>query len=93
MPYINLDKRQPYDPLIAQLLDKLVETHVNGERTLDPGHLNYVISSLAWSLFVQDPSYRRANDIIGVLEAAKLEFYRRQAAPYEDKKIEENGDL
>jgi len=31
--------------------------------------------------------------VTGVLECAKLELYRRIAAPYEDTKIEENGDV
>lgn len=31
--------------------------------------------------------------ILGVLECVKLELYRRVAAPYEDRKIEENGDV
>lgn len=31
--------------------------------------------------------------VLAALEAAKLEFYRRQVAPYEDKKIESNGDV
>jgi len=30
---------------------------------------------------------------VGVLECAKMELYRRVAAPYEDKKKEENGDV
>lgn len=32
-------------------------------------------------------------EIGGAIECAKLEFYRRVAAPYEDKKIAENGDV
>lgn len=32
-------------------------------------------------------------DLLGAIEAAKLEFYRRVAAPYEDKKCMENGDV
>lgn len=32
-------------------------------------------------------------DILGAAEGAKMEFYRRVAAPYEDKKREENGDV
>ena len=31
--------------------------------------------------------------MVGVLECAKLELYRRMAAPYEDEKIEDNGDV
>jgi hypothetical protein len=38
-------------------------------------------------------SYQTINDIVGALEGAKLEFYRRVAVPYEDKKIIENGDV
>jgi hypothetical protein len=40
-----------------------------------------------------DLSYRTINDVLGALEGAKLEFYRRVAAPYEDQKIQENGDV
>ena len=31
--------------------------------------------------------------VIGALECAKLELYRRIAAPYEDTKIQENGEV
>jgi hypothetical protein len=37
--------------------------------------------------------YRRINEVMGALECAKQEFYRRVAVPYEDKKIKENGDV
>lgn len=30
---------------------------------------------------------------LGVLESAKIEFYRREIAKYENKKIKENGDV
>jgi len=30
---------------------------------------------------------------MGVLECVKQEFYRRRAVPYEEEKIEENGDI
>ena len=33
------------------------------------------------------------NNVIGALECTKLEFYRRVAAPYEDRKCAENGDV
>lgn len=38
-------------------------------------------------------SYQTINDIIGALEGAKLEFYRRVVVPYEDKKCQENSDV
>jgi hypothetical protein len=37
--------------------------------------------------------YYHINKAIGVLECIKLEFYRRVAAPYEDVKIKESGDV
>jgi hypothetical protein len=38
-------------------------------------------------------SYAAIADVVTVLETAKLEFYRRVAAPYEDRKVAENGDV
>jgi len=38
-------------------------------------------------------NYQHFNDCIGALEGCKLEMYRRQIANYEDKKIEDNGDV
>lgn len=60
----------------------------------NPGELNYFISTLINS-YINDKgkSYSTINEVIGVLECAKLELYRRIAAPYEDIKIQENGDV
>ena len=60
---------------------------------LNPGILNYRISKLLWDYFNEQPGYQRINDVLGVLEGAKLEFYRRIAAPYEDVKMQANGDI
>jgi hypothetical protein len=59
-----------------------------------PGELNYVFTEIALR-YIRDfgLNYAHVNDVIGALECAKLEFYRRLAAPYEDKKIAENGDV
>jgi hypothetical protein len=37
--------------------------------------------------------YAHLNEAIGVLECAKLELYRRIAAPYEDRKMGETGEV
>jgi hypothetical protein len=58
-----------------------------------PGELNYEITNLILKYWDHSGNYQGINDIIGALEGAKLEFYRRVAAPYEDKKIVENGDV
>lgn len=60
----------------------------------NPGQLNYVITKqLIQYILTKGESYQTYNDIVGVLECAKLELYRRRIAPYENKKIKLNGDL
>lgn len=59
-----------------------------------PGELNYMITKeIIKYVDTRGLSYQTFNDVIGALESAKLEFYRRAVAPYEDIKIKENGDV
>jgi hypothetical protein len=58
-----------------------------------PGELNFMITQIVSTYWGQEQDYRAINDVLGALEGAKLEFYRRVAVPYEDKKIVENGDV
>jgi hypothetical protein len=59
-----------------------------------PGELNYCITLLAKNYVVaRGMSYNALNDVLGAIEGAKQEFYRRVAAPYEDQKMKENGDV
>ena len=39
----------------------------------------------------EDLCYTVLNEVIGMLECAKLELYRQVAVPYEDKKKRNNG--
>ena len=55
-----------------------------------PGYVNYFLHKLAKDYC---RNYAEIREFIGELECAKHEIYRRIAAPYEDKKIEENGDV
>lgn len=58
------------------------------------GELNYAITCLIRGYLRQHGKrYQQINDIVGALEGAKLEFYRRVVAPYEDQKCAENGDV
>lgn len=58
------------------------------------GQLNYLISTLCLLyLRTNGVSYNTINSIVGVLECAKQEFYRRIAVPYEQEKIKTNGDI
>ena len=58
------------------------------------GELNYLFTMTAVR-YVQEKglSYQTLNDVVGALDGAKAEFQRRVVAPYEDKKIRENGDV
>lgn len=58
------------------------------------GELNFVFTSVLLEFWERSgKTYAAINDIIGALEGAKLEFYRRVAVPYEVKKINTNGDV
>jgi hypothetical protein len=79
MPYIHPDDR-------LQIL--------SGRKIESAGELNYVITNLINDYILYNgKNYNNLNEVIGVLECAKLELYRRIAAPYEDIKIEANGDV
>jgi hypothetical protein len=81
-------------PYIKQENRGIFETAINSIPLMEVGGLNYLITNCCIKYLEQHPqSYKTYNDIIGVLECAKLEFYRRRIAQYEDKKIVENGDV
>jgi|TARA_B100001971_G_scaffold108583_1_gene99750 hypothetical protein len=87
MPYIDKKKRTKYEKGLTEILsvlNKVPKENVDGE-------LNYVISMMLKDIY--KPSYHNYNKAIGVLESVKLEFYRREVASYENKKIKENDDI
>ena len=79
MPYITEERRDQLDRLAYD--------------PYRPGDLNYAITRLVVRYLGGSYSYEKYNDVIGVLECAKLELYRRMVAPYEDRKMKENGDV
>lgn len=82
MPYIKKDDRFKF---FLSISNADIQT---------AGEFNYVITMLAKSYINRlGKNYQHYNDIIGALEGCKLELYRRSIAPYEDVKIEENGDV
>ena len=79
MPYIERDRRSALEP---------------SGKPETAGELNYAVTRLVDRyLSEKGLRYQHVNEAIGVLECAKLELYRRIAAPYEDKKIREEGDV
>lgn len=79
MPYISKSRRTALEP---------------SGKPETAGELNYAVTRLVDRyLSEKGLRYQNINEAIGVLECAKLELYRRIAAPYEDKKIQEEGDV
>jgi hypothetical protein len=84
MPYILAPRRETFDPHLRELA-ALVE---NG------GDMNYCIYKLSCLLIEKmGESYANYSMCGSAMEHAKLEWYRRRVAPYEDRKINENGDI
>lgn len=80
MPYISQEARR--------------QLALEERNVFDPGELNYMFTGLiAQYIKTNGESYQTYNDVMGALEGAKLELYRRKIAPYEDTKIEKNGDV
>lgn len=85
MPYIDQERRR----VLANQWH-----NVGIQRPHTPGELNYLFTRMVQNYIeIKGLSYQTINDILGALEGTKLEFYRRVAVPYEQTKIEENGDV
>jgi len=82
MPYIKEIQRTSID----LLLDPLLNT------TISEGELNYIITRIL-DTWQGKTGYSKINAVVGILECAKLEFYREIASNYEDYKAEINGKV
>lgn len=86
MPYITKQERKQLNRIIKSVVEKLDAN--------ESGKLNYVITKLIIGYMnKQSISYAVFNEVIGVLECVKTEFYRRTIVPYEETKIRMNGDV
>ena len=92
MPYIKQSDRDNLNKLVLEFQDKL---------NCNPGELNYLITQLCLTYLskkitsagTEANCYADYNDVVGALESAKLELYRRPIASYEQEKIKQNGDV
>ena len=88
MPYIKQSERPKFKNALDNLVKELLE---------DPdsmaGNFNYCVTIILKRLIEKNKRYKTMNDLIGALECAKLELYRRVVGPYEDEKIGTNGDV
>lgn len=79
MPHIDQDAREQIEA---------------GPDPLTVGELNFAITRLCRRYFEPGPhDYTAVNEIVGALECAKQEWYRRIAVPLEDLKRAINGDV
>lgn len=108
MPYIKEENRHQLDHCIDRMVECLkgsvapnpdnphsnpYKQNLTNEEFLSVcGDINYAFSRILAGL-MDNASYPKIAIITGVLENIKQEFYRRVAAPYEDLKIQQNGDI
>ena len=80
MPYIEPHRRV------------ILNNHDDSPQTI--GEMNYLITrQLLFWLKGRKESYTNYNEVIGMLECVKQEFYRRMVVPHEEKKKGENSDV
>ncbi len=80
MPYISQERR---------------DAILSGADPKDAGELKFAITILV-DKFLQNKGglrYAHINEVVGAMECAKLELYRRLAVSYEDQKFVEAGDV
>jgi len=84
MPYIEKRDRPQFNEPIGELARWITSK----------GDLNYVISELVGRLILKTGmSYTNSSNWIDGVHGAERELTRRLLNPYEDVKIEENGDV
>jgi hypothetical protein len=97
MPYIKQEHRSVLDPAIRDLAHRLADVARSmPEETAFAGLLNYACTSLAMEVLharFGALRYGVVATVTGVFKNVADEFYRRVAAPYEDRQIEKNGDV
>ena len=93
MPYLKQEDRARLDRPITALVDVILFLSEVNEVGV-AGQVNYIIARLFNSLWRgTKANYAGLNELIGAIECAKLEIYRRLAARYEDAAVKRNGDV
>lgn len=82
MPYIKQQRRKELEGAIYILKELGVKAD---------GDLNYILYRFCKEQI--HPSYNNYKNYLGELRQCVTEIERRLLAPYEDKKIKENGDI
>jgi hypothetical protein len=79
-------------PYLEQRAKEMIDAGMTPETS---GELNYAITRLIIRYLSVQPkiNYEALNSVDGALDLCKSEFQRRIVFPYEDGKIEANGDV
>lgn len=88
MPYIEAKNRDRLDAHVDNVASTLQERPFAESL----GDINYLFSRIV-AKAMGGVSYSKIAMATGVLENIKQELYRRVASQYEDRKIEDNGDI
>jgi len=90
MPYLTKEEKEKFDPKYKETLSFLEKMDIKDLT----GHLNYMVfrTVKVWTK-KNGKKYFVFAAIVGTMICCVLEIYRRLVAPYEDKKILENGDV
>ena len=84
MPYISKERRY----YLGEVIEALKPL------TIRPGDVAYLISHITNNTIEKyGTDFTQLSQIVGELEASKLEIYRRIVSPYEEFKKEANGDV
>ena len=84
MPYVDKEVRVLLDEYLNPLIDRLSQQR--------SGAVNYTITRILLGYFTS-ATYFTFVVVLGTLACIGLEYYRRVAAPFEDAKREEHGDV
>jgi hypothetical protein len=87
MPYIKKEQRPKIDELVNPLIEHIKSLPIEEQ----DGSINYAVTKVIKHVYPQ--KYFHFNRALGVISAISLELYRKIIGPYEDKKIDENGEV
>jgi hypothetical protein len=97
MPYVKAEYRSALDPAIREVAHVITDlARSMPEETAFAGLLNYACTSIAIQVVESRfgaVRYGVVATVTGVFKNIADEFYRRVAAPYEDRQIRINGDV
>ena len=89
MPYIKQEERKKFDEEIDYLISLI---RPESGMIFNDGNVNYIVTRIIDGLY-SNKDYAHYNRALGVLEAIKLELYRRKIAVYEERKLEDAGEV